>query len=86
MKSIFMECQCTSSEHTLKLVYDEVDKELYTEIHLDQYRNVFKRTWVAIKYIFGHRCRNGNWDCFLFKSSDIKKLQKLLERINSKLH
>jgi hypothetical protein len=83
MKSIFMECQCTSSEHTLKFIYDEEDKELYTTIYLCQYRNIFKRILVAIKYVLGYKSRYGAWDCFLFKSSDIEKLQKLLEKIKN---
>jgi len=81
MESTFFECQCTSSEHTLKFIYDEEDKELYTSIYLCQYRNIFKRIGIAVKYIFGYKCRYGEWDCFLFKNEDIKELQKLLEKI-----
>ena len=82
MKTQFFECSCFSSEHTLKFIYDEKDKELYTEIYLNQYRNLVKRTWVAIRYWFGYKCRYGAFDCFLFKKEDIKKLQKLLKVIN----
>jgi len=81
MKSQFYECACSSSEHTLKFIYDKEDKELYTSIYLCQYRNIFKRIWVAVKFVFGYRCKFGDFDCFLFKSSDIKELQKLLKRI-----
>jgi len=33
MESTFFECQCSSSEHTLKFIYDEEDRELYTSIY-----------------------------------------------------
>ena len=82
MKTHFFECQCYSPEHILRFIYDEKNKELYTEIYLCQYRNVFKRIWVAARYIFGYKCKYGQWDCFLFKKEDIKKLQKLLKVIN----
>lgn len=81
MKSIYFECQCHSAEHILRFIYNEEDKELYTEIYLDQHRNILKRILVAIKYIFNYKCKFGDFDCFLFKNSDIKKLQKLLKRI-----
>jgi len=81
MKSTFFECQCTSSEHTLKFIYDEEDKELYTTIYLCQYRNIFKRILVALKYVLGYRCKYGDFDCFLFKSSDVMCLKNLLKKI-----
>lgn len=80
MKKYF-ECQCHSPEHTLKFVYDSENKELYSEIFLNQYRNFFKRSWVAIKYIFGYKCKYGHFDCFIFKNDDIVKFKNLLEKI-----
>lgn len=83
MESTFFECQCTSSEHTLKFIYDEENKELYTEIYLGQYRNIVRRIFVAIKYVLGYKCKYGDFDCFMFKSSDVKKLQKLLKVVTN---
>jgi len=80
MKSIFLECDCCSAEHTLKLNYDEEDG-LYTTIYLNQYRNIFKRIWIAIKYIFGYKCEYGDFDCFLFKDKDIQKLSDIMASI-----
>jgi len=83
MKSQFFECACFSSEHTLKFIYDEKDKELYTSIYLCQYRNIIRRIWVAVKYVFNYKSKFGDFDCFLFKKEDIEELQKLLRRIIS---
>lgn len=85
MKSYFFECQCSSDEHILKFIYDEEDKELYTTIYLSQYRNIFKRIWVAVRYIFGYKCKFGMWDCFLFKNEDIKELSELLKKIKRRI-
>lgn len=81
MKSFFLECQCCSPEHTLKFIYDDIDKELYTEIYLGQYHGFWGRIILAIKYIFGYKCKYGMFDCFIFKNSDITNLRKLLEKI-----
>jgi len=75
----YYECSCFSSEHTLKFIIDPDEKELYTEIYLQQPSGFFKRIWKAIKYVFGYKCRYGHFDCFLFKDQDIADLQKLLE-------
>lgn len=83
MKSTFFECECYSPEHILRFTYDEEDKELYTSIFLCQYRNIFKRFWVAVKYVLGYKCIFGAWDCFIFKNEDIEELSKLLEKIKN---
>jgi len=80
-KIIFMECSCCSSEHTFKMVYDKEENELYTEVYLNQYRSIFTRIWIAIKYICNYKCKYGHWDVFLFKTEDMKELKRLLKGI-----
>ena len=80
----FFECACYSSEHTLKFTFDieNYDEEktptIYTTIFLNQYRNIFKRIWVAIRYVFGYRCKYGDWDCWLLRSEDVDRLIGML--------
>lgn len=81
IKNIFV-CQCNSYEHQMSFWYDEEDRILYTEVHLRTWRNVFKRTWYAIKFIFGHKSRFGSWDEFLFKEEDMKTLTEFLNSLN----
>ena len=84
--SWFLECQCGSDEHTLRFVLSE-DKlsknpdapEYYCSIYLNQWRNVFKRIWVAIKYVFGYKCKYGHWDNWTLDISDVKYMRKMLE-------
>lgn len=79
----YFECSCNSPEHTLRFVIDDSDddKELYTEVHLTEVNSFFKRCWIALKYIFGYKCKYGNWDCWLLKTEDITKLEELLAYI-----
>lgn len=78
----FFECVCGADEHTLRFkldAYDPKDVELYTSVFLNHYRSFFKRLWVAIKYLFGYKCRDGHWDCTMLKLEDADRLIKLLE-------
>lgn len=88
-KTEYYDCQCNSPEHTLRFIYIAPFKScdgsmeegsLFTEVYLSQYRNVFKRVWVAIKYIFGYKCCYGHWDCWLMKLEDCDRLTALLDK------
>ena len=81
METIYFECQCESPEHTLRFVYDPDYNELYTEVLLSQYRNIFKRIWTAIKYIFGYECRYGHFDCWMLKVEDCNGIKDLLNKV-----
>jgi hypothetical protein len=50
-------------------------------VYLNQYSNVFKRVWIAIKYVFGYRSKYGHWDCFIMQSGDGQRLRALLDRL-----
>ena len=81
METEFFECACHSDEHTLKFSYDAEDHQLYTSVYLNQYQNVFRRVWVAIKYVLGYRSKYGHWDCFIMQPQDAERLRSLLDRM-----
>lgn len=81
--SYFFECKCGSDEHTLRFTLDKEDKEIYTSIFLNNYLNIFKRLFVAIKYIFGYKCKYGHWDCWVMRDEDIQKLSDMLDNYKS---
>lgn len=81
MTTHYFDCKCSSSEHTLRFVYDPLENEIYTEVFLDQNRGFFKRIWVAIKYIFGYKCQYGHFDCWLMKEEDCAGLIELLKKV-----
>lgn len=74
-------CACNSVEHQLIMSYfiDDEIKDVYCSVHLKPERNVFKRIWKAIKYLFGHRSIYGDFDEFIFKPEDADKLQKIVD-------
>ncbi len=82
----FFECRCGSSEHTLRFtldIEDPEDKELFTSIFLNQYRSIWKRIWIAIKYVFGYKCKFGHWDCWIMKENDAKRLRDMCDKFIS---
>ena len=81
METSYYECQCADPEHTLRFIYDPDENELYTEVHLSQWHNMFKRMWMAIKYIFGYKCRYGCFDCWMLKNEDCEGIKKLLNKV-----
>jgi hypothetical protein len=76
MKIKYLECVCHSPEHTLR--FEKDDECIYTAVYLNQDKNLFKRVWVAIKYIFGYKCKFGHWDCFILKEEDKEDLVRFL--------
>jgi len=81
MATEYFECACFSDEHTLKFTYDPEVNELYTSVYLHQYGNLFRRLWVALKYVLGYRSKYGHWDCFLLRPEDAGRLRALLDRV-----
>ena len=75
-------CDCEDIEHQMVISQDLDDKykEIYVSIHLSQYHNFFQRLWIGIKYVFGKKSRNGNWDVICLDEKKIIKLKEILER------
>jgi len=78
-ENTFIICDCTSDEHIIRFVYEPTEKDLSMSVHLCDYRNVFQRMWVAIKYVLGYKSKYGHWDCVVFNNATKQQLIKLLE-------
>lgn len=78
-------CQCCNTEHQLIFSYfeNDDDKEVYVSVHLNPEYNIWKRMWIAIKYIFGYRSCYGHFDEFIFKKSDAERLQKVVNYLKN---
>ena len=72
-------CECNSYSHQAFFWWDNEDLQLYVTIHLITHKNFFKRLFHGLKYAFGYKSNFGDWDEFLFKSEDEKKLRDYLE-------
>ena len=74
-------CQCNSIEHQISFSWiedKELEGEVYMEIHLAKL-SFLDRLKHGIKYIFGYRCRYGDFDEVILKKEDVHKLEKVVE-------
>ena len=78
MQFKYLECDCSSTDHTIRFVKDEEDdNRIYLEVQLNN-QPFFTRFIKAVKYIFGYKCSYGHWDCFLFNDETKKELINFL--------
>jgi hypothetical protein len=86
-KELRIDCACSQLEHTIFFESSETtmgfseDEDSYVVItnHLTQF-NLFKRIWVAIKYVFGYRCRYGDFEETIIDVEKAKQLRDFLDR------
>jgi hypothetical protein len=80
MKNLHIICGCSSSEHTLRFIYDKEDPDMiYTEVYLNQHNSILKRIWIAFKYVLGYTSKYGHFDCTLMDKNTAKKLHFFLK-------
>lgn len=83
MSKEYFECTCNSDEHRLVFEIDEGDKDFQPEVwagaFLHSYHGFFKRIRVAIKYVFGYKCKYGHFDCFTMKPEDAPRFKALVD-------
>jgi hypothetical protein len=84
MKDELIICDCESTEHQMVLRYDD-DKDLgrmvYVEIHLVPLV-WYKRMWMGIKYIFGYKCKYGNFEEMILSPKHTRQVYDLYEFLN----
>lgn len=73
-------CTCSSSEHVVIFHAEDDDEgvhnEVYLSIHLAK-KPFFIRLWFALKYVFGYKCRYGNFEEIILSGD--KHAEKLAE-------
>ena len=80
METEIFRCACSSNEHQVIIDYDNDDNTVYCHIHLQQ-RPFWSRVKNGLKYIFGHYCRYGHWDEFIWCDKDVLKLKELIDKL-----
>ena len=78
-------CKCESPEHQIIFSYfldNDIDREVYMTIHLRPESNIFKRIWIALKYIFGYRSKYGDFDSMIISQRDAYKFVKIFRYLN----
>jgi len=72
---IYVECSCGSPEHLLQ--FDRDEDFVYVYVLLNN-PNFFKRILIGLKYIFGYKCRYGQFDEILLSKESAKSLAEYL--------
>ena len=90
-KNHYLECDCSSAEHVIRYSFDPdaklndpTDDYIYTTTFLNQYRSFWKRIWIAIKYIFGYKCKYGHFDCAMINKNEATSLRDFLNEFIEK--
>ncbi len=81
MENEILICECNSTEHQIIISYDEEDKVAYCHIHLVHY-GFWRRLKAGLKYIFGYKCKFGEWDEFLLYPKHAQKLKELANKLS----
>lgn len=76
-------CKCGDPSHQMVIGYylDEFE-EVYLSVHLVREHNLFKRFWIALKYVFGRRSIYGDFDEIVLSPLDAPKLQKVVNHLS----
>ena len=74
-------CDCNSTEHQIVIYPEDEDGLVYCHIYLTNY-GFWRRLKAGLKYIFGYKCRFGQWDEFILKPEHADKLRELSEMLS----
>jgi hypothetical protein len=80
-KALDLDCACRDVSHLVRLSYWTDESPDYMNLYLHYYLeapNFFKRLWYGIRYIFGYRCRYGEFGEVLLEEIDALRLRTFL--------
>lgn len=77
-------CSSKDGEYQILMKSWKFDNEplVYVSVYPSEERNILKRIWKGLKYIFGYTSRYGDFDEFRFNSYDAYDLQKVVNFLN----
>jgi hypothetical protein len=95
-KENYKVCRIENDEYVLKFCYanlnlecddcNEFSTEIHTEIQFKSEKNIFKKIWKSIKYLFGYKCRNDNVDCYEIRQKHALILKNMMEQHLKKIN
>ena len=74
-------CDCSSREHQIIIEHNNEDNLTYCHIHLVKH-GFWRRFKAGLKYIFGYKCRYGQWEEFILKPEHANQLRELSELLS----
>lgn len=84
MRDEIIICECSSVEHQMVLRFDDdkdLGRQVFVEIHLVPLV-WYKRLWLGIKYIFGYKCKYGNFEEMILSPKHAKQVYDLYRFLN----
>lgn len=78
-KISYLECDCYSPQHIVRITFSDVDDFFLITIHLNNNRKFWKRLIEAIKHIWGGRSIYGNYDEILLNKKEVEKLKGICQ-------
>ncbi len=80
-------CSCGNIEHQLVLTStswryedEEVNREVWVYVHMNPMYKLWDRIVLAVKYIFGHRSRYGEFANIALTRKDVIRLREALTK------
>ncbi len=78
METMYVECMCEDQSHTLR--FSQIGEDVCVSMHLTMF-GFCVRLWNALKYIFGHRSKFGDFEETILERKDIKKIVGFLKNV-----
>ena len=80
MERHYLECACSSNEHTLRFDIDNDPKDpaIYVSTFLGDH-SFLRRMWNGIKYIFGYKCRYGHFEETVLGTNQVRELKEICD-------
>jgi hypothetical protein len=78
MMTKYIECDCHSPEHVLRISSDE--DGIYISVFLGELP-LHNRIWNAILYVFGYKCKYGHFEEFVADKENLGRIISVLEEL-----
>jgi len=90
MSNLYLECDCSSDQHLVKVSCDVDDTHPQRDSNLCLHTQLihqrwYVRIWYATKYVFGYQCRYGHWEETVLNLEKVEKLHMLLHAFNREI-
>lgn len=82
-KKNFIDIEDGCEQNILRIVADkeekDIPKELIAFVFLKDEKSILRRIFIGLRYILGHRCAYGMFDCFEVKYSQVQRIIRLIQ-------
>lgn len=75
------ECQCASFQHSVRIMLDKEEGDIYVNVNLSTYLPWHKRLWRALKYVVSPgTSRFGHYDEVILEPRDYERIENIFVR------